>query len=219
MKVIGYVHTPFVQKFGLPRQSGMADIAGVIRLEPPYNNPDAVRGLEMYSHIWVLWRFDGFDGDFAPTVRPPRMGGNRRLGVFATRSPHRPNPIGMSVVRLLQVECAGGEVLLHVCGVDMKDGTAVYDVKPYLPYADCVMDARDGFSALRQSDGLSVRFAEGVQVEADLAAMIVQLLQYDPRPSYQEDDRVYKMNYDGYEVHFWVQDGVAEVLRVVPPLN
>lgn len=214
MKIIAYVHTDFPDKFGLPRQSGLVPLAGRIEFEPPYGNPDAFRGLEGYSHIWVLWRFDGFEGDFAPTVRPPRLGGNRRMGVFATRSPHRPNPIGISVLRLLRVVEGPAGVTLLVSGVDMVDGTAVYDVKPYLPYVDSVPDARGGFGAEHTEDHLAVSFAEGVEVPAEVADTLRAVLSADPRPHYHADGRVYGMRYAGYEVRFVVEDATLTVLSI-----
>jgi tRNA-Thr(GGU) m(6)t(6)A37 methyltransferase TsaA len=217
MRVIAHVHTDFPDKFGVPRQSGLVPLLGRIVFEPPYGNPDAFRGLERYSHIWVLWRFDGFDSDaFSPTVRPPRLGGNRRMGVFATRSPHRPNPIGISVLRLLQVVPRDGAVELLVSGVDMVDGTAVFDVKPYLPQVDSVPDATGGFSAEHLADPLTVTFAEGLSLSPDLADQLRALIAADPRPHYHEDGRVYGMRFRGFEVKFTVHSSLATILSVVP---
>lgn len=217
MKIIAHVRTDFPDKFGVPRQSGLVPLRGRVVFQPPYDTPDAFRGLEGYSHIWVLWRFDGFDADaFSPTVRPPRLGGNRRMGVFATRSPHRPNPIGLSVLRLVDVLRTDHGVELLVEGVDMVDGTAVYDVKPYLPQVDRVEDAAGGFSADCLADPLSVRFADGLAVPPDLAAALVPLLAADPRPHYHEDGRVYGMRYASYEIKFTVADHLATVLTVEP---
>ena len=217
MKVIAHVRTDFPDKFGLPRQSGLVPLAGRIVFDPPYDTPDAFRGLEGYSHIWVLWRFDGFDSEtFAPTVRPPRLGGNRRMGVFATRAPNRPNPIGLSLLRLDEVRVEGGHASLLVRGVDMVDGTAVYDVKPYLPQVDSIPDATGGFSVEHLSDPLTVRFAEGLAVPADMRADLIALLSADPRPRYQADGRVYGMRYRGYEVKFTVDGSLATVLSITP---
>lgn len=216
MKIIAHVRTDFPDKFGLPRQSGLVPLMGRIEFEPPYGNPDAFRGLEGYSHVWVLWRFDGFDGDFTPTVRPPRLGGNRRMGVFATRSPHRPNPIGLSVLRLVEVQSAPTGTVLLVSGVDMVDGTAVYDVKPYLPYVDSIPDATGGFGANHADDRLEVTFADGVEPPADVAAVLVDLLSADPRPHYHADGRIYGMRYRDLEVKFRVDASTVTVLSIEP---
>ena len=215
MKIIAYVHTDFPDKFGLPRQSGLVPLMGRVEFLAPYNASDAFRGLEDYSHVWLLWRFDGFDADeFTPMVRPPRLGGNRKMGVFATRSPHRPNPIGLSLVRLVEVVRVESGVSLLVEGVDMVDGTAVYDVKPYLPLTDYAQEAKGGFADAVVGDPLAVRFAEGVTVPPDLADTLTALLSADPRPRYHADGRVYGMRYAAYEVKFAVQGAVATVLSV-----
>lgn len=217
MKVIAHVHTDFPDKFGVPRQSGLVPLVGRLVFDPPYGTPDAFRGLEDYSHVWVLWRFDGFDTDtFTPTVRPPRLGGNRRMGVFATRSPHRPNPIGLSVLRLLEVRPTPRGVELIVEGVDMVDGTAVYDVKPYLPLVDRVEGATGGFSTEVAADPLTVTFAEGLIVPADLRTTLVSLLSADPRPRYHADGRIYGMRYRDYEIKFSVTVSTATVLSITP---
>lgn len=217
MKIIAYVRTDFPDKFGVPRQSGLVPLRGRIVFDAPYGTPDAFRGLQDYSHIWVLWRFDGFDTDaFSPTVRPPRLGGNKRMGVFATRSPHRPNPIGMSVLRLLEVRLAPGGVELIVEGVDMVDGTAVYDVKPYLPLVDRVEGATGGFAEDVADDPLTVAFAEDVVVDDNLRATLTALIAADPRPHYHEDGRVYGMRFMSYEVKFSVSGTLATVLSVTP---
>ncbi len=214
MKIIGRIYTDFPDKFGLPRQSGLAPIRGRIVFDPPYNSPDAFRGIERFSHIWLLWRFDGFEGEFSPTVRPPRLGGNARVGVFATRSPNRPNPIGMSVLRLVQVEYTDEGVALAVEGVDMMSGTAVYDVKPYLAYADSVPRAEGGFAAEHMDDNLTVGFAAGVHLSADDTELLKKVLSLDPRPHYHEDGRVYGMRWRDCEVRFVVEDKMLHVLSV-----
>lgn len=217
MKVIAHVHTDFPDKFGVPRQSGLVPLVGRLVFDPPYGTPDAFRGLEAYSHVWVLWRFDGFDTDtFTPTVRPPRLGGNRRMGVFATRSPHRPNPIGLSVLRLLEVRTTATGVELIVEGVDMVDGTAVYDVKPYLPLVDRVEGATGGFSTEVAADPLTVTFADGLSVPDDLRPAVISILSADPRPRYHADGRVYGMRFAGYEIKFSVTASTATVLSLTP---
>lgn len=213
LKVIAHIQTDFPDKFGIPRQSGTQGVQGKVVFLPPYGNPDAVRGLADYSHLWLLW---GFSANrpaeaFAPTVRPPRLGGNKRMGVWATRSPNRPNPIGLSVVRLVQIDKQNGSVELLVEGVDMADGTPIYDIKPYLPYADCIADAKGGFGGEHSDESLQVVFA--CDVPADCAAL-AGVLSQDPRPHYQQDGRLYGMRYRDYEVKFAVQNDTLTVLSV-----
>ncbi len=217
MKVIARIHTGFADKFGVPRQSGCACLTGQIVFEPPYGNPDAVRGIDGYSHLWLLWGFDKTpeEKDFAPTVRPPRLGGNVRMGVFATRSPFRPNRIGLSVVRLQKVEIADNAAVLTVSGVDMVDGTPIYDIKPYLPYVDAIPDAKGGWSADKADDKLSVVWQDGINAAPDLRGAVEAIVSQDPRPHYIEDgDRVYGMVYAGYEIRWTVTDGVACIQEV-----
>ncbi|MBO4534484.1 MAG: tRNA (N6-threonylcarbamoyladenosine(37)-N6)-methyltransferase TrmO [Clostridia bacterium] len=215
--VIADMRTPFDAKFGVPRQSGTEGIVGKVVFRKPYADPNALRGLEGYSHIWILWGFSEVeDKDFTPTVRPPRLGGNARMGVFATRSPYRPNPIGLSVVKLLRVVAQGEEISLEVEGVDMIDGTPVYDIKPYLPYADAIPQAVGGWSAPLAD--LSLKVAWDVpRPEGELASAVERLLAQDPRPHYIEDEsREYGMDYDGYSVRFVVRDGTAHVVGCEP---
>lgn len=217
MKVIARIHTGFADKFGVPRQSGCAELTGRIVFEPPYRNPDAVRGIEGYSHLWLLWGFDKIPEEtyFVPTVRPPRLGGNVRMGVFATRSPYRPNRIGLSVVRLEKVDVVDNAPVLTVRGVDMVDGTPIYDIKPYLPYVDAIPDALGGWSAAKAADALTVVWAEGVTVALELKRAIEAIVSQDPRPQYIEDgERVYGMVYEGYEIRWTVTDGVACIQSV-----
>ena len=200
---IGIIHTGFKQKFGIPRQGNLApDAKGVLELLPPYNQPEAVRGLESFSHLWLLFLFHGNNsqasGGWKPTVRPPRLGGNQRLGVFATRSPFRPNPIGLSVVKLEAISREKGQVRLFLAGVDLLDGTPVLDIKPYLPYADSIPAARGGFAATRPEIQFQVTFTPqaAAQIETleetgypQLQALIIQMLQIDPRPAYYTQNR------------------------------
>ena len=211
--VIADMRTPFDAKFGVPRQSGTEGIVGKVVFRKPYADPNALRGLEGYSHVWILWGFSEVeDKPFSPTVRPPRLGGNTRMGVFATRSPFRPNPIGLSVVKLLQINVGKEEVSLVVEGVDMIDNTPVYDVKPYLPYADAIPQAKGGWSAPLADVFLQVEW-EVERPEAGLATAIERLLAEDPRPHYIEDEqREYGMDYQGYSVRFVVREGVAHVI-------
>jgi tRNA-Thr(GGU) m(6)t(6)A37 methyltransferase TsaA len=221
LSIIARVHTDFPEKFGLPRQSGVVpELTGTVVFEEEYRNPDALRGIEGFSHLWLLWGFsEGFSsrgeseaGSWSPTVRPPRLGGNTRMGVFATRSPNRPNPIGLSVVRLIAVERdpACGPVL-KVAGIDMTDGTPVYDIKPYLPFADAVPDAVGGYADALDGDLLAVEDPENLlaRLPAEKRGPLVSVLRGDPRPSYrrtsvEEADREYGFPYAGYEITFRV---------------
>lgn len=212
LKKIATIHTDFPEKFGIPRQSNLADTRGEIVFEPEYRNPDAVRGLEAYSHLWILWEFSESVRDrWSPTVRPPRLGGNKRVGVFATRSPFRPNPIGLSCVRLKRVEFneETGPVL-YVTGADILDGTSVYDIKPYLPYADSYPEAAGGFAHEVKEYALKVEIPAECfeQIPVDKRESLQQILSQDPRPSYQNDpERVYGMAYAGMEIKFKVNEG------------
>ena len=219
LRVIARIETDFPSKFGIPRQAGIVEaLEGRIVFEPEYRNPDALRGIEGFSHLWLIWQFsEAVREDWSPTVRPPRLGGNTRLGVFATRSPFRPNPLGLSCVRLLGVEQdpARGPVL-RVAGADLMDGTPIYDIKPYLPYADCRPDALGGF-APDAGEKLSVSFAPGEEekIPAEKRAALRGVLENDPRPRYQDDPaRVYGLAFAGLNVRFRVEDGTLTVLSV-----
>ena len=220
LNVIAHIHTAFPTKFGIPRQSGLVDsLRGEILFTPEYRNPDAVRGLEDFSHIWLVWQFSGAVRDsWSPTVRPPRLGGNTRMGVFATRSPFRPNPLGLSSVKLEAIEFRPdvGPVLL-VRGADLMDGTPIYDIKPYIPYADCHPDAAAGFTAQTQFHHLDVTCPEALwaQVPAELRDGLRGVLENDPRPSYQHDPkRVYGMEFGGLDVHFQVDGDVLTITGI-----
>ena len=217
IKVIARIRSDFKTKFGVPRQSGLVEaLRARIVFEPEYRNADALRGIKGFSHLWLIWQFsEAVREDWSPTVRPPRLGGNERMGVFATRSPFRPNAIGLSCVRLEGVEqTAEGSVLL-VSGADLMDGTPIYDVKPYIPYADCHPDAAEGFTGQTRTHHLEVSCPETLWQtvpEADRAAL-QGVLASDPRPSYQHDpQRVYGMEFAGLEVHFTV-DGDQLTVR------
>lgn len=218
LRVIARIHTDFPEKFGVPRQSGLADTKGTIVFEPGYQNPDALRGIGEYSRLWILWGFSEVpEESFRPTVRPPRLGGNKRAGVFATRSPFRPNPIGLSCVRLEGIEKGKTGCVIHVSGVDMTDGTPVYDIKPYLPHVDAFPDARGGFAERVKDYRLFVEFPGKwlERVPEEHREVLKEILGQDPRPSYQDDPhRVYKMSYAGMEIHFTVSGGVLTVCRV-----
>lgn len=207
---IAHIRSDFSEKFGIPRQSGLVEeLTAAVVFEPPYRVPDALRGVEGFSHLWLIWEFSQARREgWSPTVRPPRLGGNKRLGVFATRSPFRPNPLGLSCVRLVEVrqDRALGPVLT-VAGADLLDGTPIYDIKPYLPYADCKPEAVGGFAAQPKGADLEVdcpdRLLDCVP-EGKRAALLAVLAQ-DPRPQYQDDpNRVYGMAFAGLEVKFQV---------------
>lgn len=217
MKIIARIHSDFPSKFGIPRQSGLVEaLKARVVFEPDFRSPEAVRGLEGFSHIWLIWQFSqAVREDWSPTVRPPRLGGNQRVGVFATRSPFRPNPIGLSCVKLEKVDytAPGGPVLL-VRGADLLDGTPIFDVKPYVPLADCRPQAVGGFSDQHREDGLSVDFPPALleQVPEEKRGALLGVLAQDPRPSYQHDpQRVYGMAFAGLEVRFTVEGNTLTV--------
>lgn len=214
MKIIAEIKTDMKEKFGLPRQSGLVpSLKGKIVFKPEYKDENALRGLDGFSHIWVIWRFDGFDGDkWSPTVRPPRLGGNKRMGVFATRSPNRPNPIGLSLLKLDKIE--HGE--LYVSGIDMRDGTAIYDIKPYLKITDCRPDATDGFAEKTVQNTVKVKFdCETDALNDEELKALTQMLEEDPHPSYKsEPDRIYGMSYKGYNVKFKTDGETINVIGI-----
>lgn len=222
LKQIAHICSPFPTKFGIPRQSGLVDaLRATVVFEPEFRNADALRGLEGFSHLWLIWEFSEARRDgWSPTVRPPRLGGNARMGVFATRSPFRPNPLGLSCVRLegIRHDAALG-AMLDVSGADLMDGTPIYDVKPYLPYADCKPEAVGGFAASGEGRLLTVQADETLLagLPARTREALLGVLAHDPRPSYQNDpDRVYGMAFGGCEVRFSV-DGETLTVRSVAP--
>ena len=219
-EIIAHIQTDFPTKFGIPRQSGLVkELEGRIVFTPPYRNPDAVRGLEGFSHIWLIWQFsESVREGWSATVRPPRLGGNVRMGVFATRSPFRPNPIGLSSVRLLGVEQSAelGPVL-RVAGADLMDGTPIFDIKPYIPLSDCHPEATGGFSPRDNAPLLEVDFPEGLlsQIPERARSALMGVLAQDPRPAYQKDPcRRYGVPFAGYDVRFTVEDSVLRVVEV-----
>ncbi|MBR2933502.1 MAG: tRNA (N6-threonylcarbamoyladenosine(37)-N6)-methyltransferase TrmO [Clostridia bacterium] len=220
LKTIGIIKSDFSTKFGLPRQSGLAVSSySYVEILPPYNNADAFRGITEYSHLWILWGFNKNPEreEFSPTVRPPKLGGNKRVGVFATRSPNRPNPIGLSCVKLLSVEATGDKTLLKISGADMADGTPVYDIKPYLPYTDCVPNARGSFGEDLPKVSLYVDFPQVLldKFDKDKQQGLIEALSLDPRPGYHEDDRLYGFLYSGKDVRFKVKDKTLTVVEIV----
>ncbi len=229
LRPIGVVRTPFVEKFGIPRQGGLVDeIHATLVLDAPFNREAAWRGIEGFSHLWLVTWFHADKGaEAALTVRPPRLGGNARLGVFATRAPYRPNPVGLSLVRLVQMERLDNDsVCIHVAGADVLDGTPLLDVKPYLPYVEALPYARGGFAPEDSGARLSVMWTEQGRAACvawsarypDLEALVEALLARDPRPAYRRDEdggRVYGMRVHDLDVRWRVSDGVVELLDVV----
>ncbi|MBQ6067265.1 MAG: tRNA (N6-threonylcarbamoyladenosine(37)-N6)-methyltransferase TrmO [Clostridia bacterium] len=216
MEPIAVIHTPYATKFGIPRQSGLAETPGRIVFEKEYRVPEAVRGLEAYSHLWLIWEFTEAKSEgWSPTVRPPRLGGNRRVGVFATRSPFRPNSLGLSCVKIERVALDEPDApVIYVRGADLLDGTPIYDIKPYLPFTDAVTDAVGGFSEDVKAQRLSVDIPGPLReaLGGDLP-VVTELLAQDPRPHYQDDpDREYRFEYNGQRIAFRVENGTAYVL-------
>jgi tRNA-Thr(GGU) m(6)t(6)A37 methyltransferase TsaA len=214
MKIIAYIHTDFPEKFGIPRQSGMVEeLKGKIIFEPEYRSADAVKGLEGFNYIWLLWKFEGVERKhWSATVKPPR------LGVFATRSPFRPNPIGLSSVKLERIELGVEGPVLYVSGIDLRDKTPLYDIKPYLPYADCHTDAKGGFTGEVKRQELTVKFPNELLelFPEEKRNAIVEVLKQDPRPSYHHDpERKYGVAFAGFDVHFTVEEDVLSVFEVV----
>ena len=220
MKAVAHIQSDFPEKFGIPRQAGLVEeLRAVVVFEPEYRDPESLRGLDTFSHIWLIWEFSEAVRDtWSPTVRPPRLGGNTRVGVFATRSPFRPNPVGLSCVRLLEIrETAENGTVLVVAGADLMDGTPIYDIKPYVPYTDCRSEASGGFTDAMSSFLLRVEDPEGrlQAVPEDRRAALTGVLSHDPRPSYQNDpDRIYGMGFAGFNVRFRVQDDLLIITDV-----
>ena len=222
IQVIARMHSDFATKFGIPRQSGLVEeLRSTIVFEPEFRNPDALRGIEGFSHLWIIWQFsEAVRQGWSPTVRPPRLGGNTRLGVFATRSPFRPNNLGLSSVKLLGVEqTAEFGTVLHVGGADLMDGTPIFDIKPYIPYGDCHVDATGGFTDTAGEFLLTVDFPDDLLaiLPEDKRSAAMGVLSHDPRPSYQrKPDRVYGLTFAGFDIRFRVSD---ETLTVVDVTN
>ena len=219
LNIIAHICTDFSSKFGIPRQSGLVDeLEATIIFKPEYRNPDALRGLEEYTHLWLLWQFsECIDKEWTPTVRPPRLGGNKRMGVFATRSPFRPNPIGLSCVKLLGIEkTEKNGCVIRVSGADLLDGTPIYDIKPYLPYVDSHPDASNGF-ALDEKDGrLEVKIPEDIIkiIPSEKQPALIAVLAQDPRPGYQDiPDRIYGIEFAGFDVRFKVNEKNLTVIE------
>ena len=220
LKPIAHIHSPFPEKFGVPRQSGLIEaLRAQILFLPEYRSPEAVRGLEGFSHLWLIWQFSQVPaGKWSPTVRPPRLGGNKRVGVFASRSPFRPNPLGLSCVALEAVDFSRQDgPVLHILGADLVDGTPIFDIKPYLPSADCKPEATGGFTDEKSWEQLEVEFPAELlaRVPEEQQAALTAVLSADPRPHYQNDsERVYGMAFGGMEVRFTVEDKQLRVHSV-----
>ena len=222
IQAIAHMKSDFATKFGIPRQSGLVEeLQSTIVFEPEFRNNDALRGIEEYSHLWLIWQFSGaVRSTWSPTVRPPRLGGNTRMGVFATRSPFRPNHLALSCVKLLGLEhTAKFGTVLHVGGADLMDGTPIFDIKPYIPYADCYPEASGGFTTHAESFLLEVDFPpELLQLlPEEKHAAVLAVLSHDPRPSYQTDpSRIYAMTFSGFDIRFTVCDAKLTVCQVLP---
>ena len=216
MKIIAHIKTDFKEKFGIPRQSGLVEeTQGKIIFEKEYRNPEAFRGLEDFSHIWILWNFSQAEREeWSPTVRPPLLGGNKRMGVFATRSPFRPNPIGLSCVKLEKIEHTKEHgIVLYVKGADLMDGTPIYDIKPYLAYADSHPEATGGFTENLSERKVSVVIKDDnfYNIPTQKQKEIIKILEQDPTPSYKKDGKIYGMSYGDYEVEFYIEDNTLYV--------
>lgn len=221
MKTIAHIYTDFPDKFGVPRQSGIVkNLTGKIIFEPKYRKIEALRGIEDFSHLWLIWGFSQMIADkWSPTVRPPRLGGNKRVGVFATRSPNRPNPIGLSSVKFEKIEKTKDGAVLIVSGVDMVDGTPIYDIKPYLTYVDCHTDATNGFAQDTCGYSLKVEFENNTKekIPSEKLKSLIEVLASDPRPSYQNDSqRIYGMFFSDFEVKFRVENDTLSVCVINP---
>ena len=220
IQVIARMHSDFPTKFGIPRQSGLIEeLTSTIVFEPDFRNPDALRGIEGYSHLWIIWQFSqAVRQDWSPTVRPPRLGGNTRMGVFATRSPFRPNNLGLSCVKLLKIEdTAHNGTVLHVAGADLMDGTPIFDIKPYIPYSDSYPEAIGGFTDTAEDFILNVEFPPHLLslLPKNKQQAAIGVLSHDPRPSYQrKPGRIYGLSFAGFDIRFTVQDKTLSVCEV-----
>ena len=220
IQVIARMHSDFATKFGIPRQSGLVEeLRSTIVFEPEFRNPDTLRGIEDFSHLWIIWQFsEAVRTEWSPTVRPPRLGGNTRLGVFATRSPFRPNSLGLSSVKLLGVEKTEKYgTVLHVGGADLMDGTPIFDIKPYIPYGDSHPDATGGFTDTADDFLLKVNFPEDLLnlLPEGKREAAIGVLSHDPRPSYQrKPGRVYGLTFAGFDIRFTVDDNILTVVEV-----
>lgn len=218
IKPIARIKTGFKEKFGLPRNSGRVEIAGTIVFEPEFRKAESLKGIEEYNYLWLIFDFNKSHRNcFFPTVRPPRLGGNERKGVFATRSPFRPNNLGLSCVKLVSIEKkADTGVVLNVTGVDLLNDTPIYDIKPYIPFSDCKPDATGGFSDKYKDYKLNVVVSVKTDdlIDKKTLNVIMECISDDPRPAYIDDSRIYGMKYDGYEIKFRVKGDTAEIISI-----
>ena len=219
MKVIAHIYTDFPEKFGIPRQSGLIpELTGKIVFEPEYRNAEAVRGLDGFDYIWLIWQFQGTEREhWSATVKPPRLGGKKKMGVFATRAPFRPNPIGLSSVKLTEIQYTEEGPVLLVSGIDLKSGTPIFDIKPYLPYVDAHPEARDGFAEAVKEYRLQVEFPEEIlgKIPKEKQSALIQVLEQDPRPSVQrQQQKEYGVSFAGYNVRFTVEGELLQVISV-----
>lgn len=210
---IAFIENDFKEKFGIPRQSGLTQLTSRIVFVPKYSDENAMRGMEDFTHIWLIWQFSEISGGFSPTVRPPRLGGNVRKGVFATRSPYRPNPLGLSVVKIESIERG----VITVSGADLMNGTPIFDIKPYLPYADSIPDAANGWALAEHNGALQVEFPEYLlrHIPEKKQRGLIELLSQDPRPQYQNDpERVYTFTFGDWEISFRVEENRLFVTEI-----
>ncbi|AFD08939.1 tRNA (N6-threonylcarbamoyladenosine(37)-N6)-methyltransferase TrmO [Solitalea canadensis] len=220
---IGIIHSPFKEKFGIPRQPGLAPSSyAVVELIAPYNSADVILGLEQFSHLWIIFQFhETAHKKWTPTVRPPRLGGNKRMGVFATRSTHRPNPIGMSVAELEKIETENNEVKIYLRNIDLMDGTPVLDIKPYIPYSDAIPTATAGYAAIAPEKPLDVQFdpeiGNELSIQPELKQLIIEVLSFDPRPAYKatkDDTKIYGVLLENVDVKFKIDGSIATVISL-----
>ena len=215
---IAYIRNDFKEKFGVPRQSGRVDTVSQIVFEPEFRDQNALLGIEQFSHLWLIFDFSlSHKEKWSPTIRPPRLGGNKRIGVFASRSPFRPNNLGLSVVKLLSIEkTADKGTVLHISGADILDNTPIYDIKPYIPYADCIEGATGGYAEENKGHSLEVKFPEELRkiIPQDKLNVLIGCLADDPRPSYQDDGRVYTMRFSDFDISFSVEDTTLTVTDI-----
>lgn len=217
IKPIGIIKSDFKEKFGIPRNSGRCNNISTIEFYPPYNTPEAFKELEGFSHIWIIFDFSlSHSEKFSPTVRPPRLGGNKHVGVFASRSPFRPNPIGLSAVKLEKIAIENGKCFLTVSGADLLDGTPILDIKPYIPFADCIKNAKGGYSNDYKDYKLNIDFPDNLKklIPKDKLLPLTECLSDDPRPAYQNDDRIYGMKFSKFNIKFCVKENTLYVLDI-----
>lgn len=223
IKPIAYIKTGFNEKFGLPRNSGRVEISGTIVFEPEFRNSEALNGIEEYNYLWLIFDFNmSHRSGFAPTVRPPRLGGNIRKGVFATRSPFRPNNLGLSCVKFISTEKTPDKgVVINVSGVDLLNNTPIYDIKPYIPFSDCKPDAKGGFSDKYKDHKLEVILSDNIKLHINKPDLkvIIDCIADDPRPAYIDNERTYGMQYNGYEIKFSIKENLATILSIEEVLS